>query len=125
LRLFELFFEKELDGLIGVGYKGDVRGAMKPTLSNKERTMKNVRVTIMASEALEIFLTQKTEEPDFPRYYRNVLHRAVMSVEDSVNLRRLDAGDDFDSVWFATIELAHLLGLPRSEVSCVVRECKL
>ena len=88
--------------------------------------MRNVRVTILAKEALEIFLVEKTKESDvLPSYVYNVLQRAVKNIEDSMNLRRLDAGDDFDSVWYATMELANLLGLPRRVVSCVVRECKL
>jgi hypothetical protein len=88
--------------------------------------MRNVRVTIMAKEALEIFLVEKTKESDvLPSYVYNVLQRAVKNIEDSMNLRRLDAGDDFDSVWYATMELANLLGLPRRVVSCVVREFKL
>ena len=88
--------------------------------------MRNVRVTILAKEALEIFLVEKTKESDvLPSYVCNALHRAVRNVEDAVNVRRLGYRDDFDSVWYATMELANLLGLPRRVVSCVVREFKL
>ena len=83
--------------------------------------MKNKAVMISASRALDAFLAERVrKEPDFDPYYRAVLLRAVYNVEKLVNLRRLDADENFDSVQFAINELGYFFGVRRTVFDEVV-----
>lgn len=73
--------------------------------------MKNRPVSISANQVFDFLLFRYHEGHSHPS---DIFRRAVHNIEELVNLKRMEAGNDFDSMQLAREELGYLFGVSSS-----------